>query len=115
MTTIARPQDVRIVHPDGSVTPVELTYCGVEDGCHVWSGFAAFTEGWDVLRVGMMPDRTAIRLPIQAPRAGDAPPSRRPAVDTEVQRVERLVRLLGLVAALWLALLLVLVATEVIS
>ncbi len=62
-----RPSDVRIVHRDGSVLPLELVYGGTdEDGCHIWlSGTALDIDAGDSLRVGGLPGNTAIKM---APR-----------------------------------------------
>lgn len=58
----ARPQGARVVHPNGSTTPLELVYAGCEDGVHVWEGVAQVEPG-DKLAVDVLPPRTAIRLP----------------------------------------------------
>lgn len=59
-----RPQGARLVHADGSSTPLELAYVGrdEEDGMHVWEAVTPLREG-DALHVDVMPGRSSIRIP----------------------------------------------------
>lgn len=57
------PRDARLLHPDGTETPLELAYAGTnEEGCHVWEATAAVAREGDQLQVAMLPARTAIRV-----------------------------------------------------
>lgn len=58
------PQNVRIRHSDGSHTPVEFTYQGLdEDGVHIWEAiYIAPFRPWagDRLEADVLPARTKI-------------------------------------------------------
>lgn len=58
-----RPQGVRVVHPDGRVTPCELAYRGLADGFHVWATDTHLREG-DILRADMVPAGAALTFPM---------------------------------------------------
>lgn len=63
MTEPPRPEGARLVHPDGTVTPLELAYDGLdEDGQHVWSATTAFTPGRDRVEVDRLPGKTSLSL-----------------------------------------------------
>lgn len=61
-----RPQDVRIVKPDGSTIICELAFAGFDDGMAVWEihpdSRVNFTQG-DQLWFGFLPPRTTILIP----------------------------------------------------
>lgn len=57
-----RPQNVRVVHADGSATPVELAYRGFEDDAHVWDCITPVEPG-DHVKADTLPARTAIAFP----------------------------------------------------
>lgn len=105
-----RPRDVRIVHPDHTETPVELTYVGTENGVHCWKGAARFVVGADELSVGFLPARTAILLPTDDPDPTQVP-SRRVHHDP----VPGLMGLLRVAAAAYLLLLVFVLTWQVIS
>lgn len=58
------PQNVRIEHADGTVTPLELAYLGRFDDRHVWATVQP-VHRWGVLdriEVSMLPAQTEIRV-----------------------------------------------------
>jgi hypothetical protein len=58
------PENVRLVRPDGTTVPLELTYEGMnEDGIHVWVAAVPvqFRRG-DCLRAAVLPARTSIEV-----------------------------------------------------
>lgn len=55
MTTIERPRGVEIHHGDGSRTPVELSYQGVDHGRHIWVSDSYFDPNVDHLHWDHMP------------------------------------------------------------
>jgi hypothetical protein len=62
---MARPENVRVVHPDGTEIPCELAHLGVDaDGMDQWTvdEHTVLRHG-DMLRIGVMPARTGIAYP----------------------------------------------------
>lgn len=61
--TPRRPVDVVIHHHDGTTTPCELAYRGVDDtGMHDWQALTPMGPG-ERLTVGVLPGRTSISFP----------------------------------------------------
>jgi hypothetical protein len=59
VTAVPRPEGVRILHADGTTTPVELTYRGPVDGLHQWESMSPVEPG-DRLHVDTLPPLTTI-------------------------------------------------------
>jgi hypothetical protein len=61
------PQGVRIQHDDGTVSPpIEMRYCGVEEGLHVW---APVDDTWvvgsgDRITMEKLPALTTVSFPV---------------------------------------------------
>lgn len=61
--TAHRPKGVRIMHPDGSVTPCEPAYRGLdEDGLHEWVVVTILHVG-DRVYCAKLPGRTSLVFP----------------------------------------------------
>lgn len=64
---LRRPENVRLAWPDGTETPLELHYDGVEDGCHQWRVVPPELDRWPLVhpevRVDVWPGKTAIVFP----------------------------------------------------
>lgn len=60
------PEGTRLVHADGSETPLELVYLGRDEerGTYVWEATVPARPG-DQLRVGVLPAHTTIVVPRQ--------------------------------------------------
>lgn len=68
MSELRRPEGVRIRHPDGRVTLVELAYRGVDpEGLHVWVGMTPVRRG-DEVELDELPSRTRITMPMEDER-----------------------------------------------
>jgi hypothetical protein len=60
---MAKPQGVRIVREDGTVTPCELIHIGEVDGEDVWEITGViFHSGRDMLQMDELPPRTGIQF-----------------------------------------------------
>ncbi len=60
------PQNVRLVHGDGTVIPLECRYDGKQDGLHLWTavvGPVAFGPR-DSVRMDVLPPRTAVQVQV---------------------------------------------------
>jgi len=57
------PRNVRAIAPDGTVTPLELVYRGLDDGIHVWEATApvALVPGSHIA-ADTLPARTEVRV-----------------------------------------------------
>lgn len=64
------PEGAKLIHPDGSETPLELVYIGrdEEGGTHVWEGTVPARAG-DQLYVGVLPAKSSIVLRRQEPES----------------------------------------------
>lgn len=66
-----RPTNPRIVHDDGTVTPVELAYDGTDDdGTHQWVSMTPIRPH-DRFAVDTLPGQTSIGFPIVLPEGDD--------------------------------------------
>jgi hypothetical protein len=54
-----RPTGARIEHRNGEVTPLELVYGGIVEGCHVWRAATPLRTG-DRLCVDRLPAHSGI-------------------------------------------------------
>lgn len=60
MSPIA-PEGARVVHLDGTATPIPLVYAGVREGLHEWHVHPPVQyQMGDHLEIGMLPARTSI-------------------------------------------------------
>ncbi len=65
---MARPQGVRIVREDGTVTPCELVHIGDEDGQDMWEiAGVEFHVGRDHIAMDVLPAHTGIRFSADLP------------------------------------------------
>ena len=56
------PKGARLVHPDGTVTHLELVYAGQdEEGVHRWDATSRVAPG-DKLHVDEMPPKSVLRI-----------------------------------------------------
>lgn len=66
------PENVRIVHADGTTTPLDLLYSGVDDrGMHMWRAIDRRLfrpEEGDVIRWAKLPDRNVIAVGVELNR-----------------------------------------------
>lgn len=58
------PQGVRLIHPDGTQTPLELEYDGIDsEGLHRWLVVGVTLTDAFRVHVDVLPGRTAIAFP----------------------------------------------------
>lgn len=66
------PENVRVVHGDGTTTPVELVYDGLdEEGMHVWTAVPhrlLDARAGDSLKADVLPPNTVIAVDMKDPR-----------------------------------------------
>jgi hypothetical protein len=62
-----KPENVRVVHPDGTETPCELIHDGPdENGIDQWTATGpVFRVGLDKFRVDVLPARTGISFAVE--------------------------------------------------
>lgn len=65
---VVSPVDVRVVLADGREIPVECRYTGWNGSSHVWEAVYTLPEIPVAARVGMLPARTAVVVPVNHPR-----------------------------------------------
>lgn len=70
---MGKPENVRVVRPDGSEVPCELIHDGYdEDGIDQWTATGpTYRVGLDQLRVGVFPGRTGLTFDAKCVVPGD--------------------------------------------